>query len=319
MPTFIAQTHQLIEEHPLGFAAWVGMVLFVASAFVYKSMQRRATIHLSPEVIPPMNVRQNHSLETTLTCSLQNPAPYNHPIKCLEVLETQIPDVPIEYAVKMVQFPEEAQLESVIANGEFNPMHINPLAETLAGFHGRIVIAGPDLTNGYPANVSQAVEENLRQIRPHLRTPADIEQLERLRAWSEAKHIHHLVDLPSRRDGSYLRECQGLMYQANMALLDDPITVFDCLEFNPNLPPIDEMSEASFLIMDLDNCVTSTLSCRFLNAWLAASGGYQGLRVLRATTWSTAPWCAPRWRASSCNTSAILAWRNTTRSPHRHR
>ena len=48
----------------------------------------------------------------------------------------------IEYAVKMVQFSEEARLDRMLARGELQAIHIDLLAQELAGFHDRVAVAG---------------------------------------------------------------------------------------------------------------------------------------------------------------------------------
>ncbi|MFZ5594071.1 MAG: AAA family ATPase [Pseudomonadota bacterium] len=189
--------------------------------------------------------------------------------------------VPIEYAVKMTQFPQQAQMDRVMAHGGLKPAHIDGLARQIAAFHGRIAIAGADSPYGSPANVYQPVEENFLQIRPRLAVPGDIAQLERLRAWSEAAHRQRLADLQARKEQGFIRECHGDMHLANMVLLDDRIALFDCLEFNDNLRWIDVISEAAFLMMDLDSCSHGPLGWRFLNGYLSATGDYEGLRLLR--------------------------------------
>ncbi|MEQ6341094.1 MAG: AAA family ATPase [Gammaproteobacteria bacterium] len=290
-----------------------------------------------------MNASQN----APLIRSLQNPALYDHPAQCFEVIETHISWViltgpyaykikkpvdlgfldfstlekrryyceeelrlnrrlapqlyiglaaitgspakpalngagpPFEYAVKMAQFPQEAQLDRVMTHGGLRPVHIDSLAQLIAGFHQRIAIAGQDTPYGSPTNVYQPVEENFLHIRPHLTEPASIEQLERLHTWSETENTRLLPLLQQRKADGFIRECHGDMHLANMALLDDQITIFDCLEFNENLRWIDVMSEAAFLMMDLDNRGASTLGWRFLNAYLAANGDYPGLHLLR--------------------------------------
>lgn len=347
MSSFPTQIAQFIEEHPLVFAVWVVMMLLSAAAFVYKSLRRRSTTLMSSEAELPLGARPDHSQETLLIRSLQNPALYDPPAQCFAVIETHIswvmltglyaykikkpidlgfldfstlkkrryyceeelrlnrrlapqlyiglvaitggPAKPVlngmgpafEYAVKMVQFPQEAQLDRVMARGGLRPAHIDSLAQLIAGFHQRIAIAGQDTLYGSPVNVYQPGEENFLHIRPHLTEPADIEQLERLHTWSETENTRLLSFFEQRKADSFIRECHGDMHLDNMALQDDQITIFDCLEFNENLRWIDVMSEAAFLMMDLDSRGASALGWRFLNAYLAAGGDYQGLRLLR--------------------------------------
>jgi predicted kinase len=66
-----------------------------------------------------------------------------------------------------------------------------------------------------------------------------------------------------------------------MVLLDDTITIFDCIEFNPNLRWIDVMSETAFVVMDLMERGYSNFAWRFLNAYLSLTGDHNGIGVLR--------------------------------------
>ena len=53
------------------------------------------------------------------------------------------------------------------------------------------------------------------------------------------------------------------------------------MEFNPNLRWIDVVNEIAFLMMDLDRVGRQDLARRFLNTWLAESGDFEGLKLLR--------------------------------------
>jgi hypothetical protein len=50
----------------------------------------------------------------------------------------------IEYAVKMAQFPQEAQLDQALAVGNLEPRHIDAFACLIAKFHQQIAVAGAD-------------------------------------------------------------------------------------------------------------------------------------------------------------------------------
>ena len=71
------------------------------------------------------------------------------------------------------------------------------------------------------------------------------------------------------------------MHLANMVLLDNRVTLFDCIEFNEALRWIDVMSEIAFVTMDLDDRGQQAFGARFLNGYLQHTGDYDGLRVLR--------------------------------------
>src|SRR5205823_830790 len=71
------------------------------------------------------------------------------------------------------------------------------------------------------------------------------------------------------------------LHLGNIALIDDRVTIFDCIEFNEELRWIDVMSEIAFLVMDLQARARADLSWRLLNAYLEATGDYRGLALLR--------------------------------------
>jgi predicted kinase len=57
--------------------------------------------------------------------------------------------------------------------------------------------------------------------------------------------------------------------------------IFDCLEFSPDLRWIDVISEVAFCYMDMLHRNLPRFASRFLNAWLEATGDYQGVALLR--------------------------------------
>ena len=86
-------------------------------------------------------------------------------------------------------------------------------------------------------------------------------------------------DLKVRKKNGFIRECHGDMHLGNMFLVEDSITIFDCIEFNPNLRWIDVASEVAFCTMDLQDRGRADLARRFLNGYLECSGDYSALAV----------------------------------------
>jgi hypothetical protein len=78
-----------------------------------------------------------------------------------------------------------------------------------------------------------------------------------------------------------VRECHGDLHLGNVALIDDKLVVFDCIEFNPDLRWIDVMSEVAFTTMDLQERDRPSYAFRFLNRYLEITGDYEGISVLR--------------------------------------
>ena len=183
----------------------------------------------------------------------------------------------IEYAVKMRQFPTDATLDRLAERGELNEMHVDALAARLAHFHLYECEAAPVGSPwGEPEAIARPVEENFRILAGLLQGSSDRQSLAQLQAWSDAEHAH-LAPLMRNRT---VRECHGDLHLANVAWADGKPVIFDCLEFDPALRWIDAISEVAFCYMDLLHRDHAQLAWRFLNAWLSATGDYQGLALL---------------------------------------
>lgn len=189
------------------------------------------------------------------------------------------PGAPIEYAVKIRRFAREQELDRLAKRGELRPGHIDDLVATLAAFHRRVAVAGPDSPYGTPEAVTRPVAENFSQITARLESPDP--RLERLRTWSDAAGARLNETFTARRRDGFVRECHGDAHLANMVLHEGSVVLFDCLEFNPELRWIDVMSELAFLVMDLHDRGHPDLARRALNGYLELSGDYAGLAVLR--------------------------------------
>jgi len=203
---------------------------------------------------------------------------------------TGTPDAPringtgeaFEYAVKMRQFPPDATLDRLDAQGGMRARQVEAIATTVARFHLQdCARAGEDSPWGSPEKVWQPVAQNFLQIAPRLEDPADRRQLDALHAWSEAEHARLTPLLAARKRDGFVRECHGDLHLGNLAWVNDQLLVFDCLEFNPELRWIDVMSEVAFAWMDLLQRGHPDWAWLFLNDWLEITGDHAGLALLR--------------------------------------
>ncbi len=186
----------------------------------------------------------------------------------------------IEYCVEMVQFRADAQLDRVLERGQLAARHIDALAAQVAHFHQSSAVAEADTVFGTPAEVRRYALKNFDQIRAD---PGDSDlepQLKLLRAWTGEQLVKLDSLLTERKREGWIRACHGDMHLTNMALVEDEIVIFDCIEFNPSLYWIDVVSEIAFLLMDLDYRSCSDLAHRFLNRYLEGTGDYRGLALL---------------------------------------
>jgi len=187
----------------------------------------------------------------------------------------------IEYAVKMVQFPQDAQLDRVLARGDLQFKKIDAIARMVAAFHQQINVADRDSPYGGPEQVYQPVMENFSQIHERISEKVHLKTLLQLQRWCESAYASLRPVLLQRKVEGYIRECHGDMHLRNLAWHNGAPLAFDCLEFNANLRWIDVISEVAFLVMDLHDHQQGQLAQRFLNAYLEQTGDYGAIQVLR--------------------------------------
>jgi len=189
--------------------------------------------------------------------------------------------VALEYAVRMRQFPADGLLSELAAAGRLESAHVDQMVERVAVFHQATERAAADSPYGEPQRVHHWVVENFEHIQPVVSAAQDLRQLERLKHWVERERERLDALLRARKRDGFVRECHGDLHLGNLTLIDGVVTLFDCIEFNPELRWIDVMSEVAFLIMDLQERGYAEFGNRFLNGYLQHGGDYAGLGVLR--------------------------------------
>jgi len=187
----------------------------------------------------------------------------------------------IDYAVKMAEFPQTALLDQVAARGALALEQMDALAATIAEFHARVDRAVPESAYGTARAVVDPARENFAQLRPLVAGVESEALLHRLADWTEREFTRCRAAFDARRRDGFVRECHGDLHLRNLLVLDGRIVPFDCIEFNANLRWIDVMSDVAFLVMDLVDHGLAAHAWRFLDAYLAATGDYGGLAVLR--------------------------------------
>ncbi len=186
----------------------------------------------------------------------------------------------IEYAVKMRQFPQQAQLDRVLAENRLSFHHMDLLAKKISGFHQNIRIANENHSFGELAHIHSPVLDCFSDILQRIKNETDIRRINDLKEWSE-KEFHQLEKhFVNRKKQGFIRECHGDLHLRNIAIVDEEVIAFDGIEFSENLRWNDVMSEIAFLIMDLQDHEQGALASRFLNRYLEISGDYSGLQVL---------------------------------------
>lgn len=186
---------------------------------------------------------------------------------------------PIEYAVRMRAFGQDALWSHRIAAHALTGAEIDGLAAQLAAFHQHAARAPAASRWGTPAELHEAAAANMAELEHVATAPEACGLLARLRAWQEGAAFGPLFQ--ARKDQGWIRECHGDLHCGNILTLDGKVAVFDCIEFSDALRWIDVMHDLAFACMDLRRRGEPRLAARLLNGYLELAGDYGGASVLR--------------------------------------
>jgi aminoglycoside phosphotransferase family enzyme/predicted kinase len=191
------------------------------------------------------------------------------------------PEYAREYLVRMRQFDQHDLLDHLQESGALTVDHIDSLGEQVADFHQHTERAGADTGFGHREEIARWSLQNFDQAGALATSEETRKSLDVLRRWTESALIRLTERLDERKAGGYIRDCHGDLHLGNVAVVDDAVTVFDCIEFNDELRIIDVISEIAFMFMDLRSRDETALAWRLLDRYLAGSGDYEGLDLLR--------------------------------------
>lgn len=187
-------------------------------------------------------------------------------------------DSAIDFAVCMRRFPEDALVRNLLLAGRLRTDHLVRFGQRLAEFHQQAKVAPLFSDFGAPQEVLRTMNEALAAARAGYGPGRLIvlqDFISRRGVWLRTAWLER------QREGA-VRECHGDLHLANVVLIEDDLTAFDCIEFDPALRWIDVMSDVAFFTMDLKAHGRIDLAFRFLDAYLQHSGDYAGTGVLRS-------------------------------------
>ncbi len=187
----------------------------------------------------------------------------------------------IEYAVQMRQFPSQQLLSDLASRGKLNAAHIDQMIDVITAFHAHADITDVKSVFGSPIEIDHWAVENFQHIMPLVHNGHDKEKLEILQSWCAKEFKSRSMDMQDRKSKGFIRECHGDLHLGNMTLINGWVTLFDCIEFNPELRWIDVINDVAFVVMDLEAKGHTNYAYRFLNGYLQKTGDYTGIRLLR--------------------------------------
>ncbi len=189
------------------------------------------------------------------------------------------PSDPIEYAVRMKRFDQDAILANLADRQELQESMMPALAEAIADFH--LGLGGTqDHRHGSIRHITGPVEENFTHLWPALQGKRERSTLDDLHTWLNHQQQRLLKTFTDRQRNGFIRECHGDLHLDNIYYRSGRCILFDCIEFDANLRWIDTASDLAFTMMDLDTHRLHVHAWRLLNEYLEVTGDYDLLDVL---------------------------------------
>ena len=191
---------------------------------------------------------------------------------------------PLDYAVHMRRFANGARLDQLAGTGVLDSVCIDLLARAVATFHAACPRAPAHSAYGTAEQIHGWVRDTvsgLRLLTGGQRLTDLVPRVDRLARWTETEFTRRASTFGMRRAAGWVRECHGDLHLANIVQIDGQPVPFDCIEFNPELRFIDVASDVAFTWMDLIDHDLPGLAAQFLDGYLAATGDYDGLAVIR--------------------------------------
>ncbi len=156
----------------------------------------------------------------------------------------------IEYAVHMRRLPADRMLPALLERGTATTAVIDAVAATLAAFHAA-ADAGPDVARGGdPDVIERLMEDDFGEVDVfHGDTIAAADDAA-IRGFCRTFLRRHEALLRRRQAGGRIRDGHGDLHAEHICCTE-PLTIFDCIEFNPSFRHRDVAAEIAFLAMDL--------------------------------------------------------------------
>jgi aminoglycoside phosphotransferase family enzyme/predicted kinase len=187
---------------------------------------------------------------------------------------------PVEYVLKMCQFPQEALFIEMFEQGKLTEGHMEELGRVVAQFHAKAQTNDYIRSFGEVSKIREAIDENYQQTENYIGGPQTQQQFDETKDFTDRFFEEQQELFATRRENNSIRECHGDLHLRNICLWNDKIQLFDRIEFNEPFRFVDVMYDVAFAVMDLEARGSKNLGNAFLNTYVEQTGDWEGLQVL---------------------------------------
>jgi uncharacterized protein len=187
---------------------------------------------------------------------------------------------PVEYTLKMRQFPQETLLDRMFDQGKLTEELLVELAKAIASFHANSPTSDYVRKFGEVSQVRQAFDENYEQTERYIGIAQTQKQFDETKTYTD-RFFQEQQDLfVQRMQQDRIRECHGDLHLGNISFWQNKLFLFDCIEFNEPFRFVDVMYDVAYIVMDMAVRQRPDLGALFLNTYIEQTGDWEGLRVL---------------------------------------
>jgi aminoglycoside phosphotransferase family enzyme len=184
----------------------------------------------------------------------------------LKVVDLKSKGKALEYAVKMLEIPQEFRMDNLLQEDKANSNTINKLTSTLVKFHHTTPTNRKIRSFGRPEFMKRKVNENFVTLSKL--TTIDPKFERRLNLFIKDKQNFFLERI---RDDK-IRDIHGDLYLKNVFIVpDNNFYLYDRIEFNDSLRYADVAEDVAHLAMDLDFHGRSDLKKHFIADYMLQS------------------------------------------------
>ena len=186
----------------------------------------------------------------------------------LELTDEEDPHA-IDFVVEMRRYDEQRTLAATLGTGELKSSEVVELAYTLARFHACCRRA-EDVRSG-ARWIEREVDRNVEELLGVVEHRRERERVRALTRFLAAFVSSRWDEFETRAERGLIRECHGDL-RAEHVILGRPVSVVDCVEFDPGLRTLDVADDLAFLLMDLTALGGEGFAGVLLDAYRAAGG-----------------------------------------------
>ena len=190
------------------------------------------------------------------------------------------PEITVEYVLKMREFPQDSLFLSLLERGLLTEQLMADLGREVANFHSTAISNSYIRRFGEVSQIRTAIDNNYRISEKYIGGPQTQTQYQETKDYTDAFFANNPELFNRRIANNKIRECHGDLHLRNIALWQDKILLFDCIEFNEQFRFVDVMYDVAFTVMDLESRGRRDLGNAFLNTYIEQTGDWEGLQLL---------------------------------------